>query len=77
MNFSPIGGRVRLTRVLQAELIILGTLIGSYINSTKGWRWIFWLSLIIGFALVIPYILYVPETRVGAILSRRSRKLRR
>jgi len=68
---------VRLTRVLQAELIILGTLIGSYINSTKGWRWIFWLSLIIGFALVIPYILYVPETRVGAILSRRSRKLRR
>jgi hypothetical protein len=28
MNFSPIGGRVRLTRVLQAELIILGTLIG-------------------------------------------------
>lgn len=60
-----------------AEVIILGSLIGGYINAGQGWRWIFWWSGIIGAALAVPYVLFVPETRGGAILAARARKLRR
>ncbi|EIW77228.1 MFS general substrate transporter [Coniophora puteana RWD-64-598 SS2] len=60
-----------------AEIIYLATLIGGYINAALGWRWIFWISAIVGGSLAVPYILFVPETRSGALLAARARRLRK
>ncbi|GAA95518.1 uncharacterized protein L969DRAFT_85192 [Mixia osmundae IAM 14324] len=62
---------------LTAEIIVLAPLMGAYIaaNPRLGWRWIFWLSLIIGAVLLVPFILFVPETRSGVLLHRRAARL--
>jgi hypothetical protein len=33
--------------------------------------------MIVGFALMIPYFLFIPETRSGVLLARRAKRLRK
>ena len=46
-------------------------------DAFSGWRWVFGVCGIVGGALLVPYILFVPETRAGPILARRARHLRK
>ena len=49
----------------------------SYITSHTSWRWVFGIWGIAGAALMIPFVLLVPETRGGVILAARAKKARK
>lgn len=49
---------------------------GAYINRALSWRWVYGIWGIVGIALLIPYIILVPETRGGVILAARAQKAR-
>ncbi|KAF9914418.1 hypothetical protein BX616_008368 [Lobosporangium transversale] len=51
---------------------IVGVLLGGILGSTIGWRWMFYITAIIGFALVILGILVIPaEKAQGKVEDRR------
>lgn len=52
-----------------------GPLVGGYLSSL-GWRWLYWIQLIIGGAAYI-LICFIPETYAPKILARRAAKLRK
>lgn len=53
----------------------IGPLVGGYL-STLGWRWLYWIQLILsGFAYIL-IAFTVPETYAPTILARRARKMR-
>ncbi|CCF54816.1 hypothetical protein NDA11_002960 [Ustilago hordei] len=55
----------------------VGPIIGAFIVQDIGWRWTFGVSgIVLAFLLAI-FVLTVPETRAGVILSRRAKKLRK
>ncbi|CDR99573.1 related to mfs-multidrug-resistance transporter [Sporisorium scitamineum] len=55
----------------------VGPIVGAFVVQDAGWRWTFGVSgIVLAFLLVI-FILTVPETRAGVILTRRAKKLRR
>ena len=55
----------------------VGPVIGAYIVQDDGWRWLFGVSgIVLAFLLGI-FVLTVPETRAGVILTRRAKRLRR
>lgn len=45
-------------------------------RSDLGWRWIQWIQVII-FAVFLPFIIMIPETREGVILRRQAAKKRK
>lgn len=55
----------------------VGPIIGAFIVQDAGWRWTFGVSGIVLAFLLALFILTVPETRAGVILSRRAKKLRK
>lgn len=63
---------------LSAEFgAVLGPIFGSYLLVVSSWRWLFALS---GFGtafLLVIWVLTVPETRAGVLLSRRAAKKRK
>ena len=61
---------------LSAESVILGSVIGSYIIDRLHWKWIFYISLIVGVPLWILFCL-LPETRPAPILKKRVRHIRK
>ncbi|SCO88538.1 related to fluconazole resistance protein (FLU1) [Fusarium oxysporum] len=55
---------------------ILSPILSGFAGPNIGWRWVFWIALIIaGFTLVL--IIFLPETYGPILLSRRARKLRK
>ncbi|KAF8069059.1 MFS general substrate transporter [Lyophyllum atratum] len=60
-----------------AETVVLGPLIGAYINKAVGWRWMYGIWGIVGAASMIPFIILVPETRGGVILAARAERARK
>jgi multidrug resistance protein len=55
----------------------IGPLIGGFLSDAAGWRWLYWIQLILsGFAWII-MTFTVPETFAPAILSRRAAKYRK
>ena len=62
---------------------LLGTGLGPFIagfiysNSRLGWRWIFWMQLILNGFWLIVIVLFLPETRGSVILRRRVAKLKK
>ncbi|KAJ1032548.1 hypothetical protein NDA16_000571 [Ustilago loliicola] len=54
-----------------------GPIIGAFIVQDAGWRWTFGVSGIVLAFLLAVFVLTVPETRAGVILSRRAKKLRK
>ncbi|KAG9499084.1 hypothetical protein J7337_009896 [Fusarium musae] len=55
---------------------ILSPILSGFAGPNIGWRWVFWIALIIaGSTLVL--IIFLPETYGPILLSRRARKLRK
>ncbi|KAI9282911.1 MFS multidrug transporter [Umbelopsis sp. AD052] len=55
----------------------IGPLIGGFIGDNLGWRWLYWMTLILSGAIYIVLVTTVPETYAPTILARRAAKLRK
>ena len=53
----------------------IGPLAGGYLSMGKGWRWLYWIQMILSGAAYL-LILTVPETYAPKILSARAKKMR-
>jgi multidrug resistance protein len=54
---------------------VIGPVVRSYLSVAKGWKWIFWLLIILGGAITISAFLIMRETYVPTILERRTKRL--
>ncbi|THY66641.1 MFS general substrate transporter [Aureobasidium pullulans] len=54
----------------------IGPLAGGYLSMARGWRWLYWIQLILSGAAYL-LILTVPETYAPKILARRAKKMRK
>jgi len=55
----------------------IGPLVGGFTSDNLGWRWLYWLQLILSGACYILITFTVPETYAPKILARRAKKLRK
>ncbi|KAL4866034.1 hypothetical protein BDV12DRAFT_173579 [Aspergillus spectabilis] len=55
----------------------IGPLAGGYLADATGWRWLYWLTLILSFVAWALITFTVPETSAPAILKKRAKKLRK
>ena len=55
----------------------IGPLVGGFLADAKGWRWLYWLQLILSGAAWALISLTVPETYAPTLLKRRAAKLRK
>ena len=55
----------------------IGPLVGGYLSMNCGWRWLYWIQLIMAFVVWILITFTVPETYAPTILARRAKKLRK
>lgn len=55
----------------------IGPLIGGFVIDTIGWRWQYWLQLILTGFLYISMVIFMPETYAPTILLARAKKLRK
>lgn len=56
---------------------ILGPIVGGVVSQAKGWRWTFWLIVIITGAFELGFLILYRETYKIAILSKKARRLRK
>ncbi|RDW76923.1 major facilitator superfamily protein-4 [Coleophoma cylindrospora] len=56
---------------------VIGPLVGGFLSDAKGWRWLYWMQLILSGTVWLLITLTLPETYAPALLSRRARKLRK
>ena len=54
----------------------IGPLVGGFIADNLGWRWLYWIQLILAGFIYALMVLTVPETYAPTILLKRARKLR-
>jgi multidrug resistance protein len=55
----------------------IGPLIGGFLFDAAGWRWLYWIQLILAGVVYILITFTVPETYAPTILARRAAKLRK
>ncbi|KAL4886129.1 major facilitator superfamily domain-containing protein [Aspergillus karnatakaensis] len=55
----------------------IGPLAGGYLADAAGWRWLYWLILILSFVAWVLITFTVPETSAPALLKKRAKKLRK
>ncbi|KAI0440559.1 major facilitator superfamily domain-containing protein [Xylaria telfairii] len=55
----------------------VGPLIGGFLSDSLGWRWLYWLTLILAGVIWILITFTVPETYAPTILAKRAKKLRK
>lgn len=55
----------------------IGPLVGGFLGDASGWRWLYWLQLILAGVAWFLITFTVPETYAPMILKRRARKLRK
>lgn len=55
---------------------MLGPLIGGFTVVGLGWRWTFWLLIIISGAIFLPSAVFMRETHPKTLLERKTRRLR-
>ncbi|KFA61707.1 hypothetical protein S40285_03474 [Stachybotrys chlorohalonatus IBT 40285] len=55
----------------------IGPLVGGYLSDAAGWRWLYWIQLILAAIVWILITFTVPETYAPTLLARRARKLRK
>ncbi len=53
-----------------------GPLAGGFLSDAAGWRWLYWLHLILAFVVWVLITFTVPETYAPTILARRAARLR-
>lgn len=53
----------------------IGPLFGGYLSDAKGWRWLYWIQLILSGFIWLVITFTIPETYAPEILKRRARKL--
>ncbi|EFX02659.1 major facilitator superfamily transporter multidrug resistance [Grosmannia clavigera kw1407] len=56
---------------------IMGPMIGGFVYENIGWRWLYWLQLILCGTFFVAILLFVPETYAPVILETRAKKLRK
>ena len=54
-----------------------GPLVGGFIADNKGWRWLYWIQLIVAGFIYVLMTFTVPETYAPTILLKRARRLRK
>ncbi|KAF4126954.1 Fungal trichothecene efflux pump (TRI12), partial [Geosmithia morbida] len=54
----------------------IGPLVGGFLSDAAGWRWLYWIQLILASVVWILISFTVPETYAPTILKRRAKKLR-
>jgi MFS family permease len=54
-----------------------GPLVGGYLVNSNGWRWLYWIQLILGGAVYAAMCFTVKETYAPKILTDRAKKLRK
>lgn len=55
----------------------IGPLVGGYLSDAAGWRWLYWIQLILSFIVWVLITFTVPETYAPTILARRAQKMRK
>ncbi|KAI8313047.1 putative MFS-type transporter [Colletotrichum sp. SAR11_59] len=55
----------------------IGPLVGGFLSDAAGWRWLYWIQLILAFVVWVLITFTVPETYAPTILARRAAKLRK
>ena len=55
----------------------IGPLVGGFLSEAAGWRWLYWIQLILTATCWILITFTVPETYAPTLLSRRASKLRK
>ncbi|KAI1113309.1 major facilitator superfamily domain-containing protein [Nemania sp. NC0429] len=55
----------------------IGPLVGGFLSDNLGWRWLYWLTLILSGVVWILITFTVPETYAPTILARRATRLRK
>ena len=56
---------------------VIGPVIGGFVAQAKGWRWAFWLQVIIAGAILVVGIIFLRETYAVVLLERKVAKLRK
>jgi len=57
--------------------LLVGPLVGGFLAEGAGWRWLYWIQLILAFVVWVLITFTVPETYAPTILLRRAKKLRK
>lgn len=55
----------------------IGPLVGGYLSERAGWRWLYWVQLILSGFVYCLITFTVPETYAPAILAKRAAKMRK
>jgi len=55
----------------------VGPLVGGFLTDAKGWRWAYWLTLILAGTVYLAMVFTVPETYAPTLLARRAAKMRK
>ncbi|TLD08940.1 uncharacterized protein PgNI_06732 [Pyricularia grisea] len=55
----------------------IGPLVGGYLSDATGWRWLYWIQLIVSFVVWVLITFTVPETYAPTILARRAHQIRK
>lgn len=55
----------------------VGPLVGGFLGDAAGWRWLYWIQLILSFCAWILITFTVPETYAPRLLAVRAKKLRK
>ncbi|KAI8630287.1 major facilitator superfamily domain-containing protein [Xylariaceae sp. FL1651] len=54
----------------------IGPLVGGFLSDAAGWRWLYWIQLIVAAIVWVLVTFTVPETYAPTILARRAKKMR-
>ncbi|CAA9957018.1 Multidrug resistant protein [Pyrenophora teres f. maculata] len=55
----------------------VGPLVGGYLSQAGGWRWLYWIQLILSAVVWVLITFTVPETYAPKILAKRAKKMRK
>ena len=55
----------------------IGPLVGGFLSDAAGWRWLYWIQLILSGIVWVLITFTVPETFTPQLLARRAKKLRK
>ncbi|KAF3480936.1 uncharacterized protein GIQ15_06283 [Arthroderma uncinatum] len=55
---------------------VIGPVIGGFVAEYKGWRWTFWVVVILGGAASLSMLLFMRETHPNTLLERKAKRLR-